>query len=104
MHACVERSRMSNLRSKNMPKVHPAATLARKFRQPLKRIVEIVVRPVIHDSIRESSRTQSAKLFPLPQTDRVSVINSIAGGSAGPMPVPPRDLWVGYAETEDDYL
>ncbi|MBR1157441.1 class I SAM-dependent methyltransferase [Bradyrhizobium sp. JYMT SZCCT0428] len=68
--------------------------LSRRLRLRFKREVEEIVsqdRPGV-----------SARFIPLPRRDNVSFVSPSAPNNH--LPVPPRHLWEGYAETEAEYL
>ena len=80
------------------------------FRRLLKPLARRVVVPFLYQERRPLlfNHHISAKLIPLEgEKDHYVLLKSASrdsGTSSGNLPVPPRELWEGYGDTEEQYL
>ena len=79
------------------------------FKRLLKPLARRVVLPFLYQERRHVlfNHHISAKLIPLEgEGDYYVLLNSAArdSGTSGRLPVPPKELWEGYGDTEEEYL
>jgi ubiquinone/menaquinone biosynthesis C-methylase UbiE len=77
--------------------------LMQKLMQFLKEKVENRIRPMIEGIEIHHNPFITGKFFPL-NTSTTNYVVKLENSTSDFLPVPPKELWEGYAETEEEYL